>query len=305
MHRPSMLLLVVVSCALGANQLENVTDKASTNVWRLRAALTPTQLSPPFNSVWYPSSSQNTNITVSNGVLRWDKPKHFSTIFTYLSKPMSLEKSGDKVTINTKWRSSGSDTCSPECTSHGNYCQSSECQATKCEHTSVSCLAGTGDFRIALLDTTRANGTLHAENWCPAGVGYGDMTKCLTSEPFKKMTGYDFRIFPHLTAKAKHEPGQVPCSIYRKTDDNLFGKHPRLGEWGCFGAPKDEWTSLSLVVHRSSSDEFTVSMEMNGVKYEAKDKVEASDPSVVRQVDAVAIGYPNGRGYSYVELGAA
>ena len=27
------------------------------------------------------------------------------------------------------------------------------------------------------------------------------------------MRGYDFRIFPHLSKNAKHEPGQVPCFL--------------------------------------------------------------------------------------------
>ena len=30
--------------------------------------------------------------------------------------------------------------------------------------------------------------------------------------------------------QAKHEPGQVPCSIYRKNKPDLFGKE-RIGEW--------------------------------------------------------------------------
>ena len=94
----------------------------------------------------------------------------------------------------------------------------------------VSCLAGTGDFRIALLDSSNATGAVTADNWCPAGVGYKDMTKCITKAPFDYMKGYDFRIFPHLTTKARHEPGQVPNSMYRKSSSNLFGKHPRLGE---------------------------------------------------------------------------
>lgn len=130
------------------------------------------------------------------------------------------------------------------------------------------------------------------------------MTKCVESAPFDLMRGYDFRIFPHLTAHAKHEPGQVPCSIYRKSSPNLFGKSPRLGEWGCFGTPLGEWTTLSLVVERTGASEFKTSMEMNGVKYEARDAVHPSDPTAISRVDAVAIGYPNGRHYTYVDLGA-
>jgi hypothetical protein len=63
----------------------------------------------------------------------------------------------------------------------------------------------------ALCCSSYSSEVVKADNWCPAGVGYGDMTKCVSGDPFTKMRGYDFRIFPHLTADAKHEPGQVPC----------------------------------------------------------------------------------------------
>jgi len=204
-----------------------------------------------------------------------------------------------------KWRSDGMNECPASCFAEKNYCQSSACQKLKCTSKSVSCLGGTGDFRIALLDTSNASGHLQGSNWCPQGVGYKDMTHCLTQQPFVNMRGYDFRIFPHLTKDAKHEPGQVPCSIYRKTSPNLFGKHPRLGEWGCFGAPLGEWTTLQLSVERRSSDRVVVKMTMNGVTYEAEDHVKADDPSSPQAIDAIAIGYPNGRGYAYVELAAA
>ncbi len=141
-----------------------------------------------------------------------------------------------------------------------------------------------------------------ADNWCPAGVEYKDMTKCVSADPFTNMRGYDFRIFPHLNEYAKHEPGQVPCSIYRKSSPNLFGKSPRLGEWGCFGTPLGKWTTLSLVVKRESEDEMKLSMTMNGVTREAKDTIKSSDKTAIKQVNAIAIGYPNGRHYTYVDL---
>jgi hypothetical protein len=91
-------------------------------------------------------------------------------------------------------------------------------------------------------------------------------------------------------------------SIYRKSSPNLFGKSPRLGEWGCFGTPLGEWTTLSLVVKRESKDEMKLSMTMNGVTREAKDKIKSSDKTAIKQINAIAIGYPNGRHYTYVDL---
>lgn len=257
---------------------------------------------PPFNSTWLRSYPDSTNLTTTDNVLRWDKPKHFSTIFTYLQRPVAL-KEGSPAVFKMNWRSSGSDPCPESCVAKGAYCQASACD--KCKHTDPRCLAGTGDFRIALLDTSNATSDVAGQNWCPKGVGYKDMTDCLVKDPFPAMKGYDFRIFPHLTRHAKHEPGQVPCSIYRKTSSNLFGKHPRLGEWGCFGAPENKWTDLELSVERRSRDTVKVSMTMNGVRYSAEDKLKSSDSSAPHQIDAVAIGYPNGRGYGYIELSAA
>ena len=218
---------------------------------------------------------------------------------------MSISKEGSKVNISMRWRSSGDNVCKPECFAKDNYCQSKECRETKCQSKSVSCLAGTGDFRIALLDTSSATGNVSNSSWCAAGVEYKEMTKCVEGNPFEKMRGYDFRIFPHLTKKAQHEPGQVPCSIYKKTEDNVFGKS-RLGEWGCFGTPLGEWTTLRLELKRVSEHEIEARMQMNGVTYVARDRdLDPKAATTISQVDAVAIGYPNGRHYTTVQLQAA
>lgn len=221
---------------------------------------------PPFNSTWLRSDANDTRLTLlPNGTLQWLSPKHFTGIFTYLSSPLPLAVTGDRVNLTARWRSSGTNACPASCYNHKeNYCQSETCQAAKCASRSVSCLAGTGDFRIALLDTRAARGRVPGDNWCPGGRDYGVMTKCIESDPFSRMQGYDFRIFPHLTTEAKHEPGQVPCSIYKKEAANLFGK-ARLGEWGCFGTPLGEWTTLSLFIKRRANDRFEVGMSMNGI----------------------------------------
>ena len=226
---------------------------------------------PPFNSTWLRSSSSKVNLTLNGtSTLRWTEPKHFSAIFSYLPTALPLTKVGAVANVSMRWRSSGDNVCPASCYAGKNYCQSKSCQAAKCVSKSVNCLGGTGDFRIALLDTSHSSDAVKGDNWCPAGVGYKDMTKCVSSGPFPEMRGYDFRIFPHLTADAKHEPGQVPCSIYRKSSPNLFGKSPRLGEWGCFGTPLGEWTTLSLVIKHETKDEWKLSMTMNGVTREAK-----------------------------------
>ena len=261
-------------------------------------------LSPPFNSTWLRSDAADTKLTVlPNGTLSWDGPKHFTGLFTYLPEALPFENDGAVINITMRWRSNGEESCPKSCYSDGNWCQQESCQKLKCVSHSVSCLGGTGDFRIALLDTSRSDGKTVRDNWCNGTRAYGAMTKCVESEPFAKMQGYDFRIFPHLTKKAKHEPGQVPCSIYKKDSDNLFGK-ARLGEWGCFDTPLGRWTVLSLFLKRRDSTRVEIGMTMNGITYETHDTVDPKAKTTIRHVDAIAIGYPNERKYSYVQLSA-
>jgi hypothetical protein len=101
--------------------------------------------------------------------VRWTSPQHFSAIFGYLEAPIAMTTKGNSVNISMKWRSSGEEKCPASCYSEGNYCQQDACHKTKCQDTSVSCLSGTGDFRIALLDTSHSTGTINNNSWCPEG----------------------------------------------------------------------------------------------------------------------------------------
>merc|ERR1711920_230938 len=102
---------------------------------------------------------------------------------------------------------------------------------------------------------------------------------------------------PHLSSEAKFETGQGPCGIHRKNSSNLFSESPRLGEWGCFGTSLGAWTRLSLSLTRLSTDQLQVGMTMNGITYKVEDTIDPSDPTAIKQIDAIAIGYPNGRDY--------
>ena len=88
-------------------------------------------LAPPFNSTWFRSFSAKTNLSVVTAqtggrdiaLLRWDRPEHFSVIFTYLPSPFKLSSHGDKVNISMIWRSSGDNICPASCYAHEAYCQ--------------------------------------------------------------------------------------------------------------------------------------------------------------------------------------
>lgn len=56
----------------------------------------------------------------------------------------------------------------------------------------------------------------------------------------------------------------VPCSINRKDSAHLFGK-ARLGYWGCFEVPKEQFSLLKFTFALSARGT-RLSMEMGGVK---------------------------------------
>ena len=106
-----------------------------------------------FGSSWY-SNRIETNLTVMNDTLLWQDMSKPDTILTYLPTPLSLSRNGDTASVRLTWESDGSDDCLPRDWSNHQYCKNKE----PCMHTSIHCLAGTGDFRIGLLDSS---GTEH------------------------------------------------------------------------------------------------------------------------------------------------
>lgn len=259
--------------------------------------------SPPFNTAWFRSYSKDTtlNANTNNNSVTWQQPKHFTAVFSYFNQSYSIEKTGDEVNVTFEWQSSGENKCPSSCYADNHWCYA-ETSCSDCRGGSVNCLSGTGDFRVTLLDTHDASGEVTGDDWCPGGRDYGTMTKCVEGEPFRNMRGVDFRIFPHLTTKAEHEAGQVPCSIYYKDAQNLFGK-ARLGEWGCFSLPLNQPTRFSMYLKRRASTRMEVGMTMNGVSYSTDwDLVSPTDFPTLKQVNAIAIGYPNERRYWYVNM---
>eukprot|EP00959_Pyramimonas_sp_CCMP1952_P090730 1899471-Pyramimonas_sp.AAC.1 len=88
---------------------------------------------------------------------------------------------GDSVILKFGWLSEGVDECPSSMYHHGKYCQSE----WPCAHRSISCLAGTGDFRIGLFDSkTGKTDKVHRDNFA-SGKRYGDMIKNLEKYPFR------------------------------------------------------------------------------------------------------------------------
>lgn len=67
-------------------------------------------------------------------------------------------------------------------------------------HTSVNCLAGTGDFRIFIGGTGRASRV--TDDGFANTSSYEEMDRILSQPPFSLYRGWDFRIFPHVSIDA-------------------------------------------------------------------------------------------------------
>jgi hypothetical protein len=274
------------------------------------AAPTPSPPAPPagppavWGAPWF-SNRKATNLSVSADALTWsplDKP---DTLVTYLPTPLSLAKDGDTATLRTMWTSDGIDSCPASDWEDHKFCKDDE----PCMHTSVHCLAGTGDFRIGLLDSAGA-GKVAGAGWADT-TSYSGVDHALSSPPFSGYRGYSFRIFPHVSTKAERytpkESGStaVPCSFNWNglTHPKMALSKERLAYNGCFEAPAGRPTELKLEIHRVSKSETKLTMAMGDVSYSHTHHLAKDEESrLPTKVDTFLIEYPNSRKYSYVTM---
>jgi len=103
----------------------------------------------------------------------------------------------------------------------------------------VSCLAGTGDFRLFVGDAKTDGAGLVKKSGFAKAPSYGGIAKDLAKAPFNKYRGYHFRIYPHVSEKAHSYHDEktghhVPCGFYLKVRFlALWGQRP----FGCLSAP--------------------------------------------------------------------
>eukprot|EP00041_Stephanoeca_diplocostata_P036828 m.1361285 g.1361285 ORF g.1361285 m.1361285 type:complete len:1107 (-) comp24941_c0_seq4:255-3575(-) len=248
---------------------------------------------------WFKSrSNMSVSANATDGTVAWMQIEKPDVIVTYLDPPMRITTASK---LRLRWKSDGLDECDAKSWHHHGYCKNDE----PCMHRSIHCLAGTGDFRIFVGDTAGGE-RVTADNFAPT-TSYSHMDKYLESPPFNGYKGYDFRTFPHVSIDAdRYVPKMsgstaVPCSINRKDSSALFGK-ARLKYFGCFEAPTGQWTDLILEISEHDKKGYTLAMTMNNV---TRSIVDADMPSELRPkvIDVIAIQYPNGRNYSYVQLG--
>jgi hypothetical protein len=246
-------------------------------------------------TTWYYSGNPKGLLHVTDdGKLRW-RPRKPEQLTTRIPE-QSIDKAGDVVEFVIRWTSDGESGC--ECANekhfHGEFLNDD----------SITCLAGTGDFRMGLFDS----------NSC----GYVEKDG-LGTEPelFSGYLGYAWRFSPHLAADTiqrvyeykgdgDERESHTNLSFWERTKDPrnstllaTSDSYQRLGQpvAGGFELPLGVEGILKLRLERLSADAIKMTIELNGHPYERTDTTADHQP---RKIDVFAIQFPNGRPYDYV-----
>lgn len=150
---------------------------------------------------WFKSRT-DMQFNSASGAFNWTNISKPDVVVGYLSVPVQLP-----ATISMMWKSSGTDDCPPSNFANHGYCRNDE----PCMHTSVHCLAGTGDFRIFVGDSSGA-AKIAKDGFAPT-TSYSKMDEYLKSAPFSQYNGYDFRIFPHVSTTAERWVPILPSLV--------------------------------------------------------------------------------------------
>lgn len=285
---------------------------------------------PPFGTTWIRSDSSAVNLTlledpsIGIGALRWTRPKKPSVLLTYLPSPLSLATPGQSATIAFRWRSDGENECDPFDWVDNKTCSCGQklkesCEPGKgtphCAKTSINCIEGTGDFRIALWDTSAAPAkTQPADDFCSGETGEG-LHGCM-SKIGSLFREYQFRTMPHVSTSYFHPKDSEPGGFFAKIkstdafcDDRLpghWGKGNQSGVFPGFAVPRGVWVDMELTVARKTAASYEISIAMGQAKYKYLHTWPATDTADrPTMVDAMGIWFPNSRSYAYVDLAPA
>ena len=297
---------------------------------------------PPFGTTWIRSDADTVNLTVLHDpavgdILRWTRPRKPTVLLTYLPAALYLHTPGQEATISFRWRSDGANKCDPFDWADNKTCSCGQkiketCDPGKgtpsCAKTSINCIEGTGDFRVALWDTSaspinadatsRGNSLAKvfgsarlSDDFCHGASGDG-MHACM-DKIGAKFREYQFRIMPHVSQSYFHPKDCEPGGFFAKINSTETFCDKRLpGHWGKgkqsgvfpgFGAPRGEWVNMQLKVVRKATATYHISVAMGSAKYSYEHNwSDANIEDRPTQIDALGIWFPNSRSYSYVDL---
>jgi len=245
------------------------------------------------NMTWYYSADPAGKLTTdSDNVITW-YPSKPEQLIVHIPQ-QRLTQTGDIVTFKLTWGSDGSSGC--DCANVTHFYD------YFCNDDAVTCLAGTGDFRMGLFDSN-GNGYVTAD-----GMGTDNSI-------FNGYLGYAWRFFPHLA------PNTIE-RVYQHKSDGSVESHTNLSFWqrntpyensllstsngydriegpvACgFDLPLGGQAMMTLKLERLSSSSVKMTINFNGYEYSKTDSTSAYQPL---NIDVFAIQFPNGRPYDYV-----
>ena len=244
---------------------------------------------------WYHSEdSAGRLFTNDDGHLVWQCRKP-DQLVVHFSSPLKISSPGDVAEFRVLWKSSGE-------------ILGRDCREKLCHDDCVICLAGTGDFRMGLFDSSGGRRVRRD------GEG-------LESDVFKGWRGYQWRFSPHLQAgepKRWYEP--KPDGSRESHTNTRFWKRVTPADrsplasrksWstmgyepfaGGFEVPQNEFRLLSFKIKRKSATHITVSITLNGKTFTRTDNDPNNQPE---KIDTFAIHMPNARPYHKVILAPA
>ena len=231
---------------------------------------------------WYHSEDGDYLTINAQGQLEWDVRKPHQIIVRLPEQRLS--RTGDVAKVEFMWMSTGDDI----------GCDCGDCPG--CFDDDVTCVAGTGDFRMGVFD---ADGEYVTDD----GMGTG-------SSIFSGYKGYRFRMFPHTSKSSRgfvcqgesHSAGSIDkrTQIDSSSLVSINNYYTRLRDFRGFALPLGQFSLLSIRMERTSSSRVEVSITLNGVTYSANDTNSSNQP---QKIDVFAIMMPNGRPYDLITLG--
>ena len=256
------------------------------------------------STIWY-ESQEGSRLSANGSGVEWD-PVHDRTVFVDLGDEYRLAMVGDKVTFSCEWSSSGDvlSGCISDCEDEGS-CNFDD---------DVSCLAGTGDFRMGLFDSNR-RGIVSSDGF----------ENCGENPMFWRYLGYHWRFHPHICQgnRFTQSTGESHTNVSMWKRDNLVSSdncisnllgdcggvcpddkdpRPNSRKYGpaaaCFDLAIGGWAPLVMEVERVSNGVKT-SFTFNGQSFSYTETSPSYRPD---SIDVLAIHFSNARPYDYVIL---
>ena len=241
---------------------------------------------------WYHSHTDpNYNISVNDdGHLVWI-PKNDHQIIVRIPD-QDLSDTGDVVEISYFWLSDGQgniEGCIDCC----------QCEDTCKKNKDITCLSGTGDFRVGLFESD-------GEYVTSDGMG-------LKNSIFAGYKGYKFCTQPHVDIEpvrwqeASGEP-HIAGGFYQRDEvDNprllsVNSAYNRISMYGGFELPLDTWSLWIIRLERLSASSVEMSITLNGITYTDIDTTNTVDVPQPNKIDVFAIDFANPNPFDKIVL---